>query len=150
MRQGSEVRWILLACAVLNCLGILLSAGEYRGMVSDGIYDALISAGSDPNIQLESLRGYQFRWLIQGHGAVVFFLGFLWGNWAVTRVPCLVFSALGALWLSTPLWFPVQGVQISVWFLLAAVYLGCISYLWWKYRKNRPEQSDSLTKSSSI
>ena len=61
MRQGSEVRWILLACAVLNCLGILLSAGEYRGMVSDGIYDALISAGSDPNIQLESLRGYQFR-----------------------------------------------------------------------------------------
>ena len=144
MRQGSEVRWILLACAVLNCLVILLSVGEYRGMVSDGIYDALISAGSDPNIQLESLRGYQFRWLIQGHGAVVFFLGFLWGNWAVTRVPCLVFSALGALW------FPVQGVQISVWFLLAAVYLGCISYLWWKYRKNRPEQSDSLTKSSSI
>ena len=56
MRQGSEVRWILLACAVLNCLVILLSVGEYRGMVSDGIYDALISAGSDPNIQLESLR----------------------------------------------------------------------------------------------
>ena len=85
MRQGSEVRWILLACAVLNCLVILLSAGEYRGMVSDGIYDALISAGSDPNIQLESLRGYQFRWLLHGHGAVIFFLGFLWGNRAVTR-----------------------------------------------------------------
>ena len=78
MRQGSEVRWILLACAVLNCLVILLSVGEYRGMVSDGIYDALISAGSDPNIQLESLRDYQFRWLIQGHGAVAFFFGFLW------------------------------------------------------------------------
>ena len=78
MRQGSEVRWILLACAVLNCLVILLSVGEYREMVSDGIYDALISAGSDPNIQLESLRGYQFRWLIHGHGAVIFFLGFLW------------------------------------------------------------------------
>ena len=40
MRQGSEVRWILLACAVLNCLVILLSVGEYRGMVSDGIYEA--------------------------------------------------------------------------------------------------------------
>ena len=48
MRQGSEVRWILLACAVLNCLVILLSVGEYRGMVSDGIYDALISAGQTP------------------------------------------------------------------------------------------------------
>ena len=124
MRQGSEVRWILLACAVLNCLVILLSVGEYRGMVSDGIYDALISAGSDPNIQLESLRGYQFRWLIQGHGAVVFFLGFLWGNRAVTRV----------------------GVQISVWFLIAAAYLGGAAYLWWKYRKNRREQSDFLSK----
>ena len=146
MRQGSEVRWILLACAVLNCLVILLSVGEYRGMVSDGIYDALISAGSDPNIQLESLRGYQFRWLIQGHGAVVFFLGFLWGNRAVTRVSCLVFSALGALWLSTPLWFPVQGVQISVWFLIAAAYFGGAAYLWWKYRKNRREQSDFLSK----
>ena len=145
MRQGSEVRWILLACAVLNCLGILLSAGEYRGMVSDGIYDALISAGSDPNIQLEGLRGYQFRWLIQGHGAVVFFLGFLLGDRAVTRVSCLVFSALGALWLSTPLWFPVRGVQISVWFLVTAVYLGCISYLWWKYHKNRQEQPNFLS-----
>lgn len=146
MRQGSEVRWILLACAVLNCLGILLSAGEYRGMVSDGIYDFLASTGSEPNIQLESLRGYQFRWLLHGHGAVVFFLGFLWGNRAVTRVSCLAFSALGALWLSTPLWFPVQGVQIPVWFLVAAIYLGCISYLWWKYRKNRQEQSDFLSK----
>ena len=146
MRQGSELRWILLVCAVLNCLGILLSAGEYRGMVSDGIYDFLVSTGSDPNIQLESLRDYQFRWLIQGHGAVAFFFGFLWGSRAVTRVPCLVFSALGALWLSTPLWFSVQGVQISVWFLVTAVYLGCISYLWWKYRKNRQEQSDFLSK----
>ena len=146
MRQGSEVRWILLACAVLNCLGILLSAGEYRGMVSDGIYDALISAGSDPNIQLESLRGYQFRWLLHGHGAVVFFLGFLLGNREVTRVSCLVFSALGALWLSTPLWFPVQGVQISVWFLIAAAYLVGVAYLWWKYRKDRREQSDFHSK----
>ena len=146
MRQGSEVRWILLACAVLNCLGILLSAGEYRGMVSDGIYDFLASTGSDPNIQLESLQGYQFRWLLHGHGAVIFFLGFLWGNRAVTRVPCLAFFALGALWLSTPLWFPVRGGQIPVWFLVTAVYLGCISYLWWKYRKNRQEQSDFLSK----
>ena len=86
MRQGSEVRWILLACAVLNCLGILLSAGEYRGMVSDGIYDFLASTGSDPNIQLESLRGYQSvaaSWTRRGN----LFLGFLWGNRAVTRVP---------------------------------------------------------------
>lgn len=146
MRQGSKVRWILLACAVLNCLVILLGVGEYRGMVSDGIYDFLVSTGSDPNIQLESLRDYQFRWLIQGHGAVAFFFGFLWGNRAVTRVPCLVFSALGALWLSTPLWFSVQGVQISVCFLVTAVYLGCISYLWWKYRKNRQEQSVFFSK----
>ena len=57
-----------------------------------------------------------------------------------------MFSALGALWLSTPLWFPVQGVQISVWFLIAAAYLGGTAYLWWKYRKNRPEQSDFLSK----
>ena len=146
MRQGSKVRWILLTCAVLNSLVILLGVGEYRGMVSDGIYDFLVSTGSDPNIQLESLRGYQFRWLLQGHCAVVFFFGFLWGGRAVTRVPCLVFSALGALWLSTPLWFPVQGVQISVWFLVTAVYLGCISYLWWKYRKNRQEQSVFFSK----
>ena len=109
MRQGFEVRWILLACAVLNCLGILLSAGEYRGMVSDGIYDFLASTGSDPNIQLESLRGYQFRWLLHGHGAVIFFLGFLWGNRAVTRVPCLAFFAWGALWRSPPLWVPGRG-----------------------------------------
>ena len=108
MRQGSEVRWILLACAVLNCLVILLSVGEYRGMVSDGIYDALISAGSDPNIQLESLRGYQFRWLIQGHGAVVFFLGFLWGNRAcpVWRFP--PWARCGSV---RPCGFPCRGCR---------------------------------------
>ena len=96
-------------------------------MVSDGIYDALISAGSDPNIQLESLRGYQFRGCFRDRRGGLFPRLFVGKPGGDPRA-CLVFSALGALWLSTPLWFPVQGVQISVWFLIELHIWGrCLS-----------------------